>query len=220
MMKPDQFVLWGSSGHAKVLADLIGLHGGQVIALFDNNPDAVSSVTGAVLYHGKDGLREWLALQNSLENVGAALAIGGARGKDRQDIAQTLTEAGLSLPILVHPSAAVAESANIDIGSQVLANTVVAADAVIGKVCIVNNSSNVDHECILGNGVHIAPGAVLCGCVSVGENSMVGAGAVVLPYIKIGKNAVVGAGAVVTRDVPDGWIVTGNPARKSGDQND
>ena len=212
-MKPDQFVLWGSAGHAKVLADLICLRGGKVIALFDNNPETAPSVPGAVLYHGKEGLRQWLASQKSLENIGAALAIGGARGKDRQDIAQTIKEAGLSLPTLVHPSAAVAGSANIDIGSQVLANTVVAADAVIGKLCIVNNSSNVDHECILANGVHIAPGAVLCGCVTVGENSMVGAGAVVLPNIKIGKNVLVGAGAVVTRDIPDNCIVTGNPAR-------
>jgi UDP-2-acetamido-3-amino-2,3-dideoxy-glucuronate N-acetyltransferase len=44
----------------------------------------------------------------------------------------------------------------------------------------------------------------------------VGGGALLLPGVTIGENAVVGAGAVVTRDVPDGKIVAGNPARVIG----
>lgn len=48
----------------------------------------------------------------------------------------------------------------------------------------------------------------------VGDGASIGAGATILPGITIGKNALVGAGAVVTRDVPDGWTVVGNPAKK------
>ena len=65
----------------------------------------------------------------------------------------------------------------------------------------------------LGNGVHLAPGATLCGCINIGDNVFIGASAVVLPRISIGQDAVVGAGAVVTRDVPAGATVAGNPAR-------
>ena len=42
----------------------------------------------------------------------------------------------------------------------------------------------------------------------------IGAGATILPGIKIGKNAVIGAGAVVTKDVHEGSIVVGHPAKE------
>jgi acetyltransferase-like isoleucine patch superfamily enzyme len=50
-------------------------------------------------------------------------------------------------------------------------------------------------------GPHLMPGA------------KIGANATLLPGVVIGVNSLVGAGAVVVRDVPDGVVVAGNPAR-------
>lgn len=44
------------------------------------------------------------------------------------------------------------------------------------------------------------------------KGAVIGNNATLFPVV-IGENAVVGAGAVVTRDVPDGCIVTGSPAK-------
>ena len=52
------------------------------------------------------------------------------------------------------------------------------------------------------------------------DGCSIGAGAVILPGLRIGKNALVGAGAVVTRDVPQGMVVFGNPARSKEKQGD
>src|SRR5262249_42296835 len=50
-------------------------------------------------------------------------------------------------------------------------------------------------------GPHLLPGA------------RIGANVTLLPGVTIGRNALVGAGAVVVRDVPDGKVAVGNPAR-------
>lgn len=46
------------------------------------------------------------------------------------------------------------------------------------------------------------------------EGASIGAGSTILPGITIGKNAVIGAGSVVTKDVPEGEVWIGNPAKR------
>jgi sugar O-acyltransferase (sialic acid O-acetyltransferase NeuD family) len=213
MGEPTPFVFWDSAGHAKVLASLVALRGGTVIALFDRK-DVASSLQGVPMHVGQEGFDQWVAAQADVSKICALVAIGGARGRDRIALQQMLVQRGLRVVNVVHPSASVCHTAEIGAGTQILAHAVVAAQARIGQACIVNHRASVDHECVLGDGVHVAPGATLCGCVEVGDNVLVGAGAVVLPRVKIGADAVIGAGAVVTRDVPGGTTVAGNPARK------
>ena len=49
--------------------------------------------------------------------------------------------------------------------------------------------------------------------VTIRENAFIGAASIILKGVTIGKGAVIGAGSVVTRDVPDGQLWAGNPAR-------
>ena len=48
---------------------------------------------------------------------------------------------------------------------------------------------------------------------TVEQEASIGSGAVILGGVRIGRGAMIGAGAVVTRDVEEGQIVAGNPAR-------
>lgn len=217
-MSFKNFIIWGSAGHSKVLNDIIEAKGGRVLALFDSSHKAVSSIPRVPLYYGEEGFRHWMK-QNPRPNVSGAIAIGGSKGSSRIELANIFADYKIPMPSLMHDSATISRSAKLGVGSHVLANSVVAADVNIGAFAIINNSANIDHESEIGDGVHIAPGATICGCVSIGDNTLIGAGAIILPRIRIGKNSIVGAGAIVTKNVPNNVIVGGNPAiffRKRG----
>jgi len=208
-----KFILWGSSGQAKVLADIINLMGDQVVALFDNS-NVKPAVSGVPLIIGEKGFRRWAESQkNKNEIIFGLAAIGGDRGIDRLFIHTLFREYEFNIPILFHPSAVISQSALLGAGTQVLSQANISAGATLGEACIVNSNASVDHECRIGDGVHIAPAATLCGCVTVGNNAFIGAGSVILPRITIGNGSIVGAGAVVTKNVPPGLTVVGNPAK-------
>ncbi|WAW14154.1 acyltransferase [Peptostreptococcus equinus] len=56
--------------------------------------------------------------------------------------------------------------------------------------------------------------SVKYGNISVGDNTNIGWNVIVMPNIKIGKNCIIAAGAIVTKDIPDGEIWGGVPAKR------
>jgi sugar O-acyltransferase (sialic acid O-acetyltransferase NeuD family) len=213
MINSNQFILWGSGGHAKVLADIIFMRKGNILALFDNNK-VLSVISGVPVFKGKEKFISWIAEQSEKKyKISGLVAIGGSRGKDRLKIQSLFHEYGLTIPVLRHPSSIVSPSAHLGKGTQVLAFSIIAAETELGDACIINHRASVDHECKIGNGVHIGPSATLCGRVSVADNVFIGAGAVILPDISIGENSIIGAGAVVTSNVFANSTLAGNPAR-------
>lgn len=184
-----------------------------MVSLFDNR-ELPSVLPGVPVFFREAGFSAWAKSISDLSAVIGLVAIGGRRGRDRLEIQGLFRDRGMRLTPVIHPTAFVCVTAQLGAGTQVLAQAVVAADVRLGEVCIINHKASVDHECQLGNGVHVAPGATLCGCIRIGDNVMIGAGAVVLPNLTIGADAMIGAGAVVTKDVPVGAVIVGNPGRQ------
>ncbi len=212
-MTPLKYILWGAKGHALVLEEIVREQGGEVIALFDSSPSVDPALKDIEIHIGLEAYELWSQKHCKGESINAIAAIGGVSGCDRRNFLEIFRKTGFNTPKLIHSSAVVSTSALIGENSHILAGAVIAPMVKIGEACIVNTNASVDHECVLAAGVHIAPGTTLCGCVRVGENTLVGAGSVVLPRIKIGSNVVIGAGSVVTRDIPDSVIAFGSPAR-------
>jgi UDP-2-acetamido-3-amino-2,3-dideoxy-glucuronate N-acetyltransferase len=97
---------------------------------------------------------------------------------------------------------------------------------VIGDRCKIKPSVYIPSGVTIGNDVFIGPNTTFTNdknpSVSgtwklertmIADGASIGAHAVILPGVRIGKRAVIGAGAVVTKDVGDGEVAVGNPAK-------
>jgi len=207
-----ELLLWGATGQAKVLHELIYGTNMRLVVLVDNRV-LPSPIPGVPVLKGSEGLDAWLVQRGGSQNLYGAVAVAGGRGADRIMLMDLLQGRGLTLLTLVHRTAFVAHNVTLGEGCQILAQSAVCAYTRLGRGVIVNTAASVDHDGEIGDGVHLGPGARLAGEVIVGARAFIGTGAVILPRIVIGEDAVVGAGAVVTKEVAPGMTVTGNPAR-------
>lgn len=205
-------MFWGATGQAKVLSEALYGTDFRLVALVDNR-EVISPFTGVPVLMGESGLDAWLERRGGARGLFAAVAVGGARGRDRIELMDLLQARGLTPLTVIHRTAFVATDAQVGEGCQIMAQAAVCTHVRLGSGVIVNTAASVDHDCVVGSGTHIAPGARLAGEVTVGERAFIGVGAIVLPHIHIGEDAIVGAGAVVTKNVPPRVTVVGNPAR-------
>jgi sugar O-acyltransferase (sialic acid O-acetyltransferase NeuD family) len=194
-----KIILQGGGEHAKVVLDCLLDQGATVLALFD--PKYKGDLFGIEQRGQYDPL--------FAPEAHALIAIGD--NAVRKKVAALTRH---SFTNTTHPSAIISTRAKVGSGCMVLHGVIIQAQTVIGDHVIVNTAASIDHDCEIGNYAHIAPRAVLCGRVKVGEGALIGAGAVVLPGISIGAWAIIGAGAVVTKEVGEGAVLAGNPARQ------
>lgn len=206
----DRLVIWGASGHAMVVADIVRLQGVYTIAGFLDsvNPQR----RGTAFYDGVIlGGEEQLS---SLQDQGIEhILLGFGDCQARLEKTQVLLAHGFSLPVAIHPKAVVAGDVRIGPGTVIAAGAVVNPGCQIGCSVIINTLAGVDHECAIGDAAHISPGAHLAGQVTVGAATQVGIGAAVIQRITIGAGTIIGAGAVVVEDLPDHVIAYGVPAK-------
>jgi acetyltransferase EpsM len=207
---PKKVVIWGASGHALVVADVIRRRGEyEIVGFLDSvNSDRRGCVVSGLSVLG--GCEEFPALKKGGVNF---LVFGFGDCAARLRLASVVLEFGFQFATAIHPQAIVAPDAEIGAGTVVVGGAVVNSSAVIGRNSIINTSSSVDHECVLGEAVHISPGARLGGRVTVGEAAWIGIGATVLDRRKIGARSIIGAGSIVTRDIGEDIVAYGCPAR-------
>ncbi len=202
-------VVYGGGGHGRVVIEALRA-GGEFTPVAVLDPALAGEVDGVPVRGGDDAP----AALRAAGVEAAAIGVGSVGDPAvRRRLQAAALSAGFTLPPIVHPRAGVAATASLSPGCYVATGAVVGPGARVGECAIVNSNAVVDHDCVLGAFVHIAPGAALSGGVVVGENAHVGTGAAVTQGVRIGAGAVVGAGAAVTADVPDGVVAVGVPAR-------
>jgi sugar O-acyltransferase (sialic acid O-acetyltransferase NeuD family) len=202
------YLIYGASGHAKVIVDIIKKCNCKITAFLDDDRNKWNDSFLGYKILGDEGI-----LNDKLEKKDYEIIVAIGDNYNRKKVVGKLNQINVNYGILVHPSTQIAEGVKIGIGTVIMANAVINSGTIIGEHCIINTSASVDHDNFIGDFVHISPGAHLGGGVSVDELTWIGLGASVINNIKIGKNAIIGAGAVVLKNVNSSEVVVGNPAK-------
>ncbi|MFC2125940.1 acetyltransferase [Bacteroidota bacterium] len=192
-------LIYGASGHAKVIIDCLRANNERILTVFDDDP-AKKTFEDLVVINKYD--------PSIYPEEKLILAIGN--NKIRKELSPKIKH---SFGFVHHPSSLVHPDIEISCGSAIFHGCIIQSGSSVGKHVIINTKASVDHDCILEDFIHIGPGATLCGGITIGEGTLIGAGSVIIPNISIGKWCTIAAGSVVTKDVPDHALVAGNPAR-------
>jgi sugar O-acyltransferase (sialic acid O-acetyltransferase NeuD family) len=106
-----------------------------------------------------------------------------------------------------------ASDSSVGAGTILHAGSVVSSNCSVGKSCLINKRVIFGHDSTTGNYSVLSPNVTVGGHVAIGNNCFVGLGACIRDRVRIGNDVIVGMGAVVTRDIEDGVVVYGNPAK-------
>jgi sugar O-acyltransferase (sialic acid O-acetyltransferase NeuD family) len=206
----DKIVVFGASGHAGVVVDIIEKQGLYAIAgLIDSFLPAGQERLGYRVLGTEHDLPDLIGGHGI---AGGVVAIGAniTRCRMASRILDRLPD--FRFVSAVHPSAQIARGVSIGPGTVVMAGAVINTNTQIGEHCIVNTRASVDHDCVLERFSSLGPGAVTGGNVRLGEYSVLALGASVIHGRTIGAHAVVGAGATVINDIPELVVAYGTPA--------
>lgn len=146
----------------------------------------------------------------------AAIGIAGSRTRERLD--SELSEAGVAAWTLIASNVVVFDEVVIGDGALISPFVTLTSNIRIGRQFHANLYSYIEHDCVVGDFVTLAPGAQVNGNIVLEDHVYVGSGAVIRQGkpgqpVVIGAGAVIGMGAVVLGNVPPGSVVVGNPAR-------
>lgn len=206
MNSNKKLLIIGASGHGKVVADIaIKMNKWQSIAFLDDDESIKASMGLEVIGKTADAF----AYEDEADFF---VAIGS--NATREKIQEKLIEEGVKVVSLIHPSAVIGTDVEIDIGTAVMAGVVINSSSRIGKGCIINTSSSLDHDNVIEDYVHISPGVKAAGSVEIGKGTWLGIGSVISNNVNICSGCKVGAGAVVVKDITEPGTYVGVPVRK------
>jgi sugar O-acyltransferase (sialic acid O-acetyltransferase NeuD family) len=201
MQQSREVVILGAGGHALVVASTLIASGQRVAGFYDDRQETWGqTLLGAPV----------IGPINKGSGRGMCAIIGIGNNQVRKRLAEQLDFEWVTV---VHPFAWVHPEVPLGPGTVVCAGAIVQPGAKVGAHVILNTKASVDHDCLVGDYVHIAV-AHLAGGASAAEGAFLGLGSTVLPGVVVGAWATVGAGALARKDVRPCTIVVGVPARE------
>ena len=208
MKNIDKILIIGCGGHCRFMISVIRSIGLSIEGIIDTNNefDASETIMGINVIGSVDNLESFY--KKGFKNVSIALGDNELRKIMYKDIKKY----GFNLPNIIHPSAKIDISSNLDEGNIIGPNVVLGAETSIGSNNILNSSSVIEHQCKIGNHCHVSLASVLCGNVTLGDEVFVGANSTVIENLNVANRTKIGASTTVISDInEEGVLALGSP---------
>lgn len=199
----NKLAIIGAGGHGKVAAEIAELSGWEEVIFFDNDPNK------EYRWHIQGTIDDLLNDISQYDNV--FIAIGN--NTIRKDLFLKFKQYQCNFPSLIHPNSIISPSAKIEDGCLIAAGSIINADATLGIGSILNTKASLDHDCIIGEFTHIAPGTTVAGNVNIGHNCWLGIGSTVIQNITIADDIFIGANTLIIRNLIESGLYFGQPAQ-------
>ena len=195
-------IIIGAGGHAEVITDIIVKSGDSVVGFFDSIRTEEKFLGYPILGNEPN----W-SLYSDCYFI---IAIGNSNVREK--IYKNMKT--VKWYTAIHPNASISSiGVKIGFGTVIMSNAVINTNTIIGKHCIINSSSTVEHDNKINDFVHVSVGARLAGHVTVGKHTWLGVGSTVINDVCICENCMIGAGAVVIGNIKKSGTYVGVPAK-------
>jgi sugar O-acyltransferase (sialic acid O-acetyltransferase NeuD family) len=181
-----KLLLLGAGGHCKSIIDtLLTSAEYSEIGIIEKKGNLTQSVLGIPVIGFDDDLLELYG--RGFTHAFVSLGSIGDTGA-RRWLSSLISSIGYSVPNIIDGSAHVSTNCELGKGIFIGKNAVVNAGVTIGDYSIINTSATIEHDCIIGQFVHVSTGSILCGSVKIGDNTHISSvpGRIVTFSTKIG----------------------------------
>jgi len=207
-----KILLIGGGGHAKVVLDsLLSQNQYLEIGIIDKKENIGKRILGIEII----GTDEDLTMLYSKGYNYAFVTVGSIGTPQlRIKLQKLIKEIGFIIPNIIDQTAMVSRDVFLEEGIYIGKGAIINAGTIIKKGAIINTRAIIEHDCVIGEFVHIAPGSVISGEVVIGDNTHIGANSVIKQQVIIGENTLIGIGSVVVKNLKNNIIAYGNPCRE------
>ena len=204
-------IIIGAGKYGEVYLSYLQEVGVEIIGFLDDNPKIQSLYIGGVPIIGNISSLKTLKDVYNVKGVYCPLGDNRLRVKFLKE-ARAL---GYITPNFIHPSVNISPDVRISAEAvYILGNTYIMPHVTIHSDVMISGGSNIIHHTTLRQGVFVSNGVNLGASLVAEEYAYLGMGSTIMTGVnRLGKDCLIGAGAVVIKDVPDGAVVAGVPAK-------
>ena len=203
-------IIIGAGTYGEVYLAYLQEAGVDIVGFLDDDPKYANQSVRGIPVLGSISKLDTLKETDGIEAVYCPLG----NNKLRVKFLERARELAYKTPNYIHPSVIISPNVSIGEGVYILLGTTIMPHTTIKDFVMISMGVHLAHHCVLDEGVFLSTGCNFGASIHAHKYAYCGISSTIMTGIhELGKDCLIGAGAVVIKDVPDGAVMAGVPAK-------